>query len=687
MGFRSHLRNARQAAGASGLVASLHRWCGMTVGLLLLAVAVTGASMAFRAQLEPVFSARLLRVPACSAPLPPSRLVAVAQAANPSAGALAAIRMYADSQASTRLRFGDGRWVYVDPCSARVLGIQDAYGGVFGIFAWVHIFGYLPAGAMVAGVIALFALAMALAGVWLWWHERATGRNTLHRRSPLLASGARQLHRHRSIGPWCAPVLMLLAVTGSLQAFPPFSNALQSIGKAEVPPERQQGQSAVAMDALDAAWRQASDMSWKQIQWRTPADKSQGRFTAEITAGDAPHAYAIGIAAYDSRNGTLLRYEPYAQTGPGRKAWLWALALHYGAVGGPAWQLALFLAALSVPVLAWTGFASYLHRSRRLRPPATLELRLACKRVEAKGVCSFEFVDPRGRKLPPWTPGAHVDVHIAPGMVRQYSLCGDPRDRSRYLIAVQRSTSSHGGSSAMHEGLQPGTRMKIGLPRNHFPLAGNAAHTVLLAGGIGITPLIAMAESLAAAGASFELHYCARSAEQAAFLERLGDPHIRSRVRLHFSHGKQRVDMEKLLPAFAEGLRLYICGSGGFTDAALGACARRGWPDDAVSTERFAPQPSAGSAADDRPFELVIASSGRVLHVPRGQSALDALRAAGFTIPSSCEQGLCGTCICGVLEGEPEHRDQCLSAQARKANDCFTPCCSRARSERLTLDL
>jgi ferredoxin-NADP reductase/uncharacterized iron-regulated membrane protein len=683
---------APKALSFAGLVRSLHHWCGLTVGLLLVVVAFTGASMAFRAQIEPVLSANLLRVPACSAPLPPSRIVALAQAANPDSGPLAAIRMYGDPQASTRVRFGDGRWVYVDPCSGRILGIQAAYGGVFGTLAWVHTFGYLPAGATVAGVIALFALVMAVAGVWLWWRERASRRSARHRRRPGLTGGARKLHLHRSLGPWCAPILMLLAITGTLQAFPALSDALQAIGKPETAPARQLVRHAATTNALDAAWRQARATPWQQIQWRIPAGKDQGPITAEITAAGAPHAYAAGIATYDPHTGTLLQHGRYEQAAPGRKAWLWALALHYGAVGEPVWQLALFLTALSVPVMAWTGIASYLHRRRRALPAATLGLQVRSKRMEAEGVCSFELVHPRGRKLPPWTPGAHIDVHIAPGLLRQYSLCGDPRDRSRYLIAVQRSNPSRGGSSAMHA-LHEGERVQFGLPRNNFPLADGAVHTVLLAGGIGITPLIAMAEALATAGASFELHYCARSAEQAAFLGRLGVPQLQDHVHFHFSSGSQRVDMDKLLSAPGAGTRLYICGSGGFTDAALAAAVRQGWPADAVSTERFAPaqgpaaEGDATGTAQDRAFDLVIASSGRVVHVPAECSALDALLAAGITIPSSCRQGLCGTCISGVLEGEPDHRDHCLSAAARAANDCFTPCCSRARGEKLVLDL
>ncbi|WP_395400899.1 PDR/VanB family oxidoreductase [Pseudoduganella sp. UC29_106] len=301
---------------------------------------------------------------------------------------------------------------------------------------------------------------------------------------------------------------------------------------------------------------------------------------------------------------------------------------------------------------------------------------------------------PHGRKLPAWTPGALINVHVGPGLVRQYSLCGDPRDRRRYLIAVQRCSPSRGGSQAMQEALQDGDRMQLGLPRNLFPLAQGVQHTLLLAGGIGITPLLAMAEALSAAGASFELHYCARTSGQAAFLDRLAAPRFQGRVQLHFSSGVQRVDLDGLLSAPSTGTHLYICGSGAFTDAAIAAAARQGGAADVVSTERFAPAPgcAAGRAiaaepARGRAFDVVIASTGRFVHVPAERSAVDALLGAGIVIPTSRGHGICGTCITGVLEGEPDHRDHCLSPEAREANDCFTPCCSRARGQTLILDL
>lgn len=662
----------------------LHRWCGLAAGLLLVAVALTGAGMVFRAQLEPLQYAGLQSLPACASPLPPSRLVAAARAALPGAGALSAIRM-AGAAAPVRIRFGDWRWVYVDPCSARVMGIRDAYSGVFGTLAWLHSFAYAPGGNVVAGCVALAAMTLAVAGLVLWAKTRPAATRPArarHGAAARLNPAARGLCRHRQLALWCAPVLLVLALSGVPQAFPIAATAVPAPGPSG-PPAGSGAATTVtgAAPALDLIWSQVvtGDPGWRQLQLRFSGAGAPVKL--ETAERGAPHDYAVSTGYYDPVTGAALRYAPYATATVARKAYLWGLALHYGAVGGPAWQLAQFSTALMVPFLAWTGVASYLRRRSAMKPEARQPLLLRAKRGIARDICAFEFVHPRGRKLPAWTAGAHIDIHIAPGLVRQYSLCGDPRDRSRYLIAVHRCSPSRGGSHAMHGALHEGMRVTLGMPRNHFALQ-DSPHTVLLAGGIGITPLLAMAETLAGSGASFELHYCVRSPDDTAFAERLHEGRFRGRVLFHYSSGGRRADMDGILSAPPRGARLYICGAAGFTDAALAAAARQGWPAANVHTERFsAPASGAAQAA----FDVVIASTGRVIHVPAGQAALDAMLDAGVDIPASCRQGICGTCATPVLEGEADHRDHCLSAEARAV--CFTPCCSRARSAQLVLDL
>ncbi len=319
--------------------------------------------------------------------------------------------------------------------------------------------------------------------------------------------------------------------------------------------------------------------------------------------------------------------------------------------------------------------------------PAMLKVRVAHKVAEALDICGVELVADDGGALPDFTAGSHIDLHLPNGLVRPYSLCNAPGDTHRYQIAVLRDNCSRGGSQAVHEQLEPGTQLTISSPRNLFALAADAAHHLLLAGGIGITPLMAMAEQLASQGASFELHHCSRSRQRTAFVDRIAASGFAHRVHHHFSHGDaaHRLDFARLLRQAGPGTHLYVCGPEGFMQAALEAGRAAGWPEARLHREHFAAAPVA--ATDAGGFELEIASTGRVIKVRADQTALSALLEAGLDVPSSCEQGVCGTCLTRVKAGTPEHRDQYLTAEERAANDQFLPCCSRACSARLLLEL
>ncbi|GAP36670.1 PDR/VanB family oxidoreductase [Piscinibacter sakaiensis] len=328
--------------------------------------------------------------------------------------------------------------------------------------------------------------------------------------------------------------------------------------------------------------------------------------------------------------------------------------------------------------------------------PALLAVRVARRTPAAAGVCALELVAEDGDPLPPFSAGAHVDLHLPGGLVRPYSLCGAPAERDRYRLGVLREPASRGGSAAVHELLHEGTRLRIGAPRNLFRLAAQARRHTLLAGGIGITPLLAMAEQLAADGADFRLHYAARSRERAAFLDRIAAAPWADRLRLHLDDGPpaRRLDLAALTAEPADGHHLYVCGPAGLIDAALARARAAGWPEAQLHHERFGTA-GAGPAADaatagasaDGPFEVQLGRDGRVVAVPAGCSVVQALAAAGVALMTSCEQGVCGTCLTGVLDGEPDHRDSYLTPEEQAANDQFTPCCSRARSPRLVLDL
>lgn len=314
-----------------------------------------------------------------------------------------------------------------------------------------------------------------------------------------------------------------------------------------------------------------------------------------------------------------------------------------------------------------------------------IPVRVQTKRHEARDICSLELV-PISGELPARTAGAHVDVFLPNGLVRQYSLHNDPAETGHYGIAVLRETTSRGGSACVHEGVNEGDVLDISAPRNHFPLQENAPHSVLVAGGIGVTPIIAMADRLASVGASFRFIYCARTRERAAFPERLARSSYADRVLFHYSEeaGKP-FDFLEGLRAMEPGTHLYVCGPQGFIDAVLGVARTLGWAEDRLHWEFFAN--SVAPAGDRQAFELELVTSGRTLPVAAGQSALEALQAAGVDIPSSCEQGVCGTCLTPVLGGTPDHRDQFLTPQERSANDCFLPCCSRSLTPRLQVAL
>jgi len=317
----------------------------------------------------------------------------------------------------------------------------------------------------------------------------------------------------------------------------------------------------------------------------------------------------------------------------------------------------------------------------------TLGVRVARKTTEAEGICSFELVAADGRPLPAFSAGAHIDVHVPGGLVRQYSLCNDPGETHRYQIAVLDDAASRGGSRALHAQVHEGDTLAIGAPRNQFRLVPQARRHLLLAGGIGVTPLLAMAESLATEGADFELHYATRSVARTAFIGRIQRSRYAARAHLHVDDGDpaQRLDLPTVLAAPTAGTHAYVCGPQGFIDAVLAQARMQGWPEAQLHVEFFGAAPAAteGNGA----FEVELARSGRVITVPASRSVAEALLDAGVEIALSCEQGICGTCLTRVLSGLPDHRDSYLTPQEQAANDQFTPCCSRSRSARLVLDL
>ena len=310
-----------------------------------------------------------------------------------------------------------------------------------------------------------------------------------------------------------------------------------------------------------------------------------------------------------------------------------------------------------------------------------LDVVLESRRTAADGVAVLRLRDPSGADLPPWEPGAHVDLLLGPELVRQYSLCGDPADRSVYQVAVLREPAGRGGSRYVHERLSERDTVRVRGPRNHFPLEP-APRYLFLAGGIGITPLLPMLAAAQRAGADWRLVYGGRSRESMAFTDALA--RYGNRVTVHPQDTGGLLDLASLLDSPRADTLVYCCGPESLLSAVEERCAR--WPAGALHVERFAPRES-GAPARTGTFEVELARSGRVLGVPPDRSVLDVLEEAGAAILSSCREGTCGTCETGVLDGVPEHRDALLTDAERAANDTMFPCVSRSRGPRLVLDL
>lgn len=305
---------------------------------------------------------------------------------------------------------------------------------------------------------------------------------------------------------------------------------------------------------------------------------------------------------------------------------------------------------------------------------------------EAQDICSYELASVDGQPLPAFSAGAHIDVHLPGGVIRQYSLCNHPAERHRYLIGVLKDPASRGGSRSLHEQLHEGTRLTISAPRNLFPLADDARRSLLFAGGIGITPILCMAEHLAHAGADFELHYCARASERAAFVQRLKASLFAARVFLHFDEQPHTaLNIAEVLTAPADDVHLYVCGPGGFMQHVLDSARAQGWQEDRLHREYFSAAPVDSRL--DGGFSVKLGSSGQVFEIPADKTVVQVLESHGIDIAVSCEQGICGTCLTRVLEGIPEHRDLFLTEQEQALNDQFTPCCSRSKTPLLVLDI
>lgn len=315
--------------------------------------------------------------------------------------------------------------------------------------------------------------------------------------------------------------------------------------------------------------------------------------------------------------------------------------------------------------------------------PESSDVELLVDKVvpEAHGVVSLTLVSPAGGLVPRWAPGAHIDVLISPDLERQYSLCGDADDEKSLRIAVLREPESRGGSQWVHDQVRAGDVIRIRAPRNNFKLEA-AAEYLFIAGGIGITPILPMVAACEARRAPWRLIYGGRQQDSMAFtgdLERYGD-----RVQVWPQDRFGLIDIAGFLGPPRTGAAIYCCGPGPLLDAV--ETAAETWPAGSLHIERF--RPKTGTLDDPgQPFDVIIDTTGMQIHVPSGQSILEACKSVGVHIPTSCGEGTCGTCETGLLEGIADHRDSYLTPQERDSGEVIMPCCSRAKTPSLVLDL
>lgn len=305
-------------------------------------------------------------------------------------------------------------------------------------------------------------------------------------------------------------------------------------------------------------------------------------------------------------------------------------------------------------------------------------------RIEAEGIRSFELT-PLDGTLPAWRAGAHLLVEPAPWLQRAYSLCNHPEDSGCYRIAVKHEPASRGGSAAMHA-LVPGAQLRVSPPANLFEPDPAASQHVLLAGGIGITPLYAMRNALLASHTPVSLHCFARSAAHAAFRDRLG---AESEMHYGLDAAQTRSRLGQIVGPHAAdaGCSFCLCGPEAFMDAASAVLTTMGVAPERIRSERFGTAGTTAPATNPSgSFRVRFARSGIEAEVPPGKPILIVAREHGVDIPSSCEMGVCGACQTKVLAGEPEHHDQYLSAAEQAAGDCLLPCVSRGKRGTLVID-
>lgn len=682
---------------------AVHRWVGLAAALLLLSQGLSGAALAFRAELNRILHHDALTV----APLPSSRslqsLLDTVREAHPD---LYVERIEFPRREDEALLFrletrgaGAARCVTVDPYRGVIT--RDATLSGWPLEWLFRLHQQLLAGERgerVVGITGAALLLLCAIGPFLWW----PGRCNLRRGFTIsFAAGSYRTVRdlHRVVGIALVLVLGTSASTGMTMAWKAelqtaAARVLPIKAKPAVKVAPRTDRALLPMDEIVAAARQRfGGAPVKNV--RFPGG-GHGRVVAvflQTTATSRPRASdQIWFDGYTAAE--LGTYEVRSLP-PGNAFFDLLVPVHTGEMLGSGGRVLFLIGALCLPGFVVTGAWQWWKRRRLQREPlarpssaaAAPTLQVVVDHVwdETAQVRALELRAADGSALPAFTAGAHIDVHFAQELIRQYSLWGEPNERHCYRIAVLDTPQSRGGARAAHA-LRPGMTLRISQPRNAFELGASDPFALLIAGGIGITPILAMASELARLGKPFAVHYCARGRAAAAFAERLRWAAGEAAATLHLSDEPDpgRIDLARVLGAAPAGTHIYVCGPDRLIRAVFTAADSLGWDRDRLHFELFSASLPGEDAA---PFDLVLARSRRTVHVPAGCTALDALTAAGVAPQASCRAGVCGTCVTGVLDGIPDHRDRFLSEAEHASNVLFTPCCSRARTPALVIDL
>jgi cytochrome P450/ferredoxin-NADP reductase len=352
-------------------------------------------------------------------------------------------------------------------------------------------------------------------------------------------------------------------------------------------------------------------------------------------------------------------------------------------IGEPEVVLNNTIAAFSKLPTTFTADARKAEKSAAIKAqPKLLAVKVTAREEVATDIIALTLENADGGALPKAQAGAHIDIHIRDGLVRQYSLTGAMSDT--FQIAVQKEPTSRGGSIAMHERFDVGSAMTISPPRNNFALDPSASHTILFGGGIGMTPVLAMAWELHAQGKSFECHFSARSKDRLPFGASLAALPFAVKVSTYLDDAPaHRLDVGAILKGCQSGTHVYVCGPSGYMEFVTKTAAEAGCPKDNIHVEHF----GAEIDIEGDPFELVAQKSNLTIQVAPNETILSALQKNGISVPTSCQNGVCGSCLIRVVEGKPDHRDLVQTDAEKASNNAIAVCCSRSTTQRLVLDI